>query len=139
MQKVEISIFEVRAASHLPRFPAQASHPGNLYHQPIASPIVFSRRDSTVSEACYQVESRVEASPKLLDRFSFKPYTFFARAYLQCHGRGLLPLNKLFSAMLTATSSEQADASNLSNLNHRCTRSRQRKRSHSSQHFRQAT
>jgi hypothetical protein len=57
-QKVEISIFEARAASHLPRFPAQASHPGNLYHQPIASSIAFSRRDSTVSGACTQVESR---------------------------------------------------------------------------------
>jgi hypothetical protein len=31
---------------------------GNLYHQPIALPTVFSRRDSTVSGACYQVESR---------------------------------------------------------------------------------
>jgi hypothetical protein len=57
-QKVEISVFQLQAASHLPPFPAQASHPGKPYHQPIALSSVFSRRDSTVSGACYQVESR---------------------------------------------------------------------------------
>lgn len=45
-------------ASHLPPFPAQASLSGNLYHQPIALPHAFSRRDSTVSGACFEVESR---------------------------------------------------------------------------------
>ncbi|KAL2029930.1 hypothetical protein VTO58DRAFT_109122 [Aureobasidium pullulans] len=53
-------------ASHLPPFPAQASLSGNLYHQPIALPHAFSRRDSTVV---------------------VKAYTFSARAYLQCYDK----------------------------------------------------
>jgi len=54
----EFQFADVEAASHLLPFPAQASLPGKLYHQPIALPLAFSRRDSTVSGACFEVESR---------------------------------------------------------------------------------
>ena len=101
---------------------------GNSYHQPIALSTVFSRRHLELATKV----NRVEASAKLLDRLSFKAYTFSARAYLQCHVERSVACEDSMLAERKANrvhvvESKPNARSATYSVHHHCTRLRQRK------------